>query len=97
MENFLKEDAIETSLTKLESLISMEKKDLDDIKNYFNNVHYYYKSNNKSKIEELNSQFINKFKTIVNMHDNNLIVIKRNLQNYKDTKIKVENIFNDII
>lgn len=96
IESFLIEEEITKTIDKLEMEVNDEKINLDSILSYFNQINLNYKTNNYSKVEELSSILSNKFKIICFIHDDNVTVLKRNLNAYIDTKEKVTNLFDNM-
>ena len=94
--NFLEEEEISKSIQKLELEINDEKLNFDDINTKLSALNVSYKTNNKTKLDELLFNLNTKLTTISSIHDDNVEVLKKNLDTYITTREKVANMFDDI-
>ncbi len=94
--NYLVEQEISKTINKLELETTDEKLNLDTIKELINEMNLNYKTNNKTSLSEILDSLNDKFKTLTAIHDDNITVLKKNLNTYISTKEKVANMFNGI-
>lgn len=95
--NFLNTEEISKTIKKLELEIKDEKLNLDDIESSIEALNLNYKTDNSDKLNNLSFMLNNKFKTISYIHDDNILVLNKNMETYIDTRNKVSKIFDDII
>lgn len=95
--NFLNEEEISKSIKKLELEINDEKLNFDDINTSLSALNVSYKTNNKTKLDELLFNLNTKLTTISSIHDDNVEVLRKNLDTYITTREKVANMFDDIV
>ncbi len=95
--NFLNEEEISKSIKKLELEINDEKLNFDDINTSLLALNVSYKTNNKTKLDELLFNLNTKLTTISSIHDDNVEVLRKNLDTYITTREKVANMFDDIV
>lgn len=95
--NFLNEEEISKSIKKLELEINDEKLNFDDINTLLSALNVSYKTNNKTKLDELLFNLNTKLTTISSIHDDNVEVLRKNLDTYITTREKVANMFDDIV
>ena len=95
--NFLNTKEISKTIKKLELEIKDEKLNLDDIESSIEALNLNYKTDNSDKLNNLSFMLNNKFKTISYIHDDNILVLNKNMETYIDTRNKVSKIFDDII
>ena len=95
--NFLNTEEISKTIKKLELEIKDEKLNLDDIESSIEALNLNYKTDNSDKLNNLSFMLNNKFKTISSIHDDNILVLNKNMETYIDTRNKVSKIFDDII
>ncbi len=95
--NFLNTEEISKTIKKLELEIKDEKLNLDDIGSSIEALNLNYKTDNSDKLNNLSFMLNNKFKTISYIHDDNILVLNKNMETYIDTRNKVSKIFDDII
>lgn len=95
--NFLNTEEISKTIKKLELEIKDEKLNLDDIESSIEALNLNYKTDNSDKLNNLSFMLNNKFKTISYIHDDNILVLNKNMETYIDTSNKVSKIFDDII
>lgn len=96
-ENYLDINEIDKTIDKLELEVREEKLNCDDIKNSLENMNLFYKTNNTTKLSNIVFTLNNKLNTISKIHDNNIYVLRKNLEMYISTKDKVAKMFDDII
>ena len=95
--NFLNTKEISKTIKKLELEIKDEKLNLDDIESSIEALNLNYKTDNSDKLNNLAFMLNNKFKIISSIHDDNILVLNKNMETYIDTSNKVSKIFDDII
>lgn len=95
--NFLNEEEISKSIKKLELEINDEKLNFDDINTSLSALNVSYKTNNKTKLDELLFNLNTKLTTISSIHDDNVEVLRKNLDTYITTREKVATMFDDIV
>ena len=95
--NFLNTEEISKTIKKLELEIKDEKLNLDDIESSIEALNLNYKTDNSDKLNNLAFMLNNKFKIISSIHDDNILVLNKNMETYIDTRNKVSKIFDDII
>lgn len=95
--NFLNEEEISKSIKKLELEINDEKLNFDDINTLLSALNVSYKTNNKTKLDELLFNLNTKLTTISSIHDDNVEVLRKNLDTYITIREKVANMFDDIV
>lgn len=96
MKKFLDEEEMTTTISKLDMYQKQEKLNFDAYNQVFQNLSYSYQTNNTKLLEQKKFEITKKFSVVSKLHDNNLLVLNKNLENYKSTITKVENILNDI-
>ena len=96
-ENFINEEEIDKSIKKLELEITDEKLNIDDINTSLSTLNISYKTNNKTKLDEIAFNLKNKLNTISLIHDDNVEVLRKNLDTYITISEKVANMFDDIV
>ena len=95
--NFLNEEEISKSIKKLELEINDEKLNFDDINTLLSALNVSYKTNNKTKLDEISFSLNTKLTTISSIHDDNVEVLRKNLDTYITIREKVANMFDDIV
>lgn len=95
-ENFMDEEEVTKTIDKLEAETTDEKLNLDNIKTIMADMKLNYKTDNESKLSELLDTLNNKFKTLTAVHDDNITVLKKNLDTYITTKEKVASMFDNL-
>ena len=95
-ENFMDEEEVTKTIDKLETETTDEKLNLDNIKTIMSDMNLNYKTDNESKLSELLDTLNNKFKTLTAVHDDNITVLKKNLDTYITTKEKVASMFDNL-
>ena len=95
--NFLNEEEVAKSIKKLELEINDEKLNFDDINTLLSALNVSYKTNNKTRLDELLFNLNTKLTTISSIHDDNVEVLRKNLDTYITTREKVANMFDDIV
>ncbi len=94
--NFIDEEEVLKTIDKLDIEITNEKLNLDNIITIIQDININYKTDNESKLSELLDTLNNKFKTITAIHDDNITVLKKNLDTYISTREKIANMFDDL-
>ena len=82
---------------KLELEINDEKLNFDDINTLLSALNVSYKTNNKTRLDELLFNLNTKLTTISSIHDDNVEVLRKNLDTYITIREKVANMFDDIV
>ena len=96
MKSILDEEEMSTTINKLDMYQKQEEINFDSCNQMFKNLSYSYQTDNAKLLEQKTFEIIKKFSMVSKLHDNNLLVLNKNLENYQSTKTKVENILNDI-
>lgn len=94
--NFLDEEQIKKVIEKLELDTKEEKINYDSIKTILNSINSHYKTNNTTKLDNIAFLLNNKLKTILKIHDDNILVLRKNLDTYMTTSDKISKLFDDI-
>ena len=95
--NFLNTEEISKTIKNLELETKEEKLKLDDIKTSIETLNLNYKTDNFDKLNNLAFMLNNKFKIISSIHDDNILVLNKNMETYIATGEKVSKMFDDII
>ena len=95
--NFLNAEEISKTIKNLELETKEEKLNLDDIKTSIETLNLNYKTDNSDKLNNLAFMLNNKFKIISSIHDDNILVLNKNMETYIATGEKVSKMFDDII
>lgn len=95
--NFLNTEEISKAIKNLELETKEEKLNLDDIKTSLETLNLNYKTDNSDKLNNLAFMLNNKFKIISSIHDDNILVLNKNMETYIATGEKVSKMFDDII
>ena len=91
--DIMKVDAISSEIHYINvNEISIQEKILDSINNINNN----YNSKNTSKFESIGMELYNKFSIIKANHENNLSVLLKAIEKYKNVSISVEQQFDTL-
>lgn len=96
MRSILDEEKMSTTINKLNMYQKQEEINFNSCNQVFKNLSYSYQTDNTKLLEQKIFEITKKFSTISKLHDNNLLVLNKNLENYQSTKTKVESILNDI-
>ncbi len=94
--NFLSTEEISKTIKNLEVETKDEQLNIEDINAAIESLNLNYKTDNSDKLNNLALNFKNKFKTIVSIHDNNILVLKKNMETYIATSEKISKMFDDI-
>ena len=95
--NFLSTEEISKTIKNLEVETKDEQLNIEDINTSIESLNLNYKTDNSDKLNNLSFMLNNKFKTISYIHDDNILVLNKNMETYIDTRNKVSKIFDDII
>lgn len=91
----------EELLSKTIDLIEVYKKEENIIFNKMNElfkmINNDYITNNTDKLNNIEFELSNKFNIILNIHTNDINILKNTLNNYCTNKQTVKNIFNNMI
>ena len=96
MENVINEEEIKKSIDKIKNYKEQENIIFDNISDNFVDINYNYKTQNKEKLEYLQAEIINKFAIITKNHNNNILIIEKNLNKYIEKRKNVKQIFEKI-
>lgn len=95
MKNIMDEEQLLIKLKKLEMYQREEDIAYDEMKYTIKEMNQCYHSKNKDRFEQIYTELKQKFMVINRIHQNNIFVLQKNLEKYRNTKFKVENILND--
>ena len=93
---FLDVDEVSKTTEKLEVIVKDEKLSSDNIKVSMESLNLNYKSDNSNKLNDLSLTIDRKLKTISSIHDNNILVLRKNRETYIATSEKVSKMFEDL-
>ena len=93
---FLDVDEVAKTTEKLEVIVKDEKLSADNIKFSIESLNLNYKSDNSNKLNDLALTIDRKLKTISSIHDNNILVLRKNRETYIATSEKVSKMFEDL-
>ena len=93
---FLDVDEVSKTTEKLEVIVKDEKLSADNIKVSIESLNLNYKSDNSNKLNDLALTIDRKLKTISSIHDNNILVLRKNRETYIATSEKVSKMFEDL-
>ena len=93
---FLDVDEVAKTTEKLEVIVKDEKLSADNIKVSIESLNLNYKSDNSNKLNDLALTIYRKLKTISSIHDNNILVLRKNRETYIATSEKVSKMFEDL-
>ena len=93
---FLDVDEVSKTTEKLEVIVEDEKLSSDNIKVSIGSLNLNYKSDNSNKLNDLALTIDRKLKTISSIHDNNILVLRKNRETYIATSEKVSKMFEDL-
>lgn len=96
MKNILNEEQLSIVVNKMDAYKRLEDVCFDNIYNHLRQINDHYQSKNTNRLDSKFLEINRKFKTINQIHNNNIFVVRKNIENYVSTKTKVENIFNKI-
>jgi hypothetical protein len=89
-------EEIEKNITKIELYKNEEELDFDNILDKITDMNYCYMTNNTKSIEEIKTDFLNKFKVIQSNHNNNVTILNNTLEKYSQIAEKVKKDFENI-
>ena len=93
---FLDVNEVAKTTEKLEVIVKDEKLSADNIKVSIESLNLNYKSDNSNKLNDLSLTIDRKLKTISSIHDNNILVLRKNRETYIATSEKVSKMFEDL-
>ena len=93
---FLDVDEVAKTTEKLEVIVKDEKLSADNIEVSIESLNLNYKSDNSNKLNDLALTIDRKLKTISSIHDNNILVLRKNRETYIATSEKVSKMFEDL-
>lgn len=93
---FLDVDEVAKTTEKLEVIVKDEKLSADNIKVSIESLNLNYKSDNSNKLNDFALTIDRKLKTISSIHDNNILVLRKNRETYIATSEKVSKMFEDL-
>jgi len=88
---------MESLMEKLDMYKKSELVVFGELKNEFSNISYTFDMPFSKLFEEKINQLYDKLSIIVKIHDNNLIVINKNIEKYLTNSFKVAQKFDDIV
>ena len=96
MKNVMKVEEINSCLDKFNLYKEQEELFIEDVINCFDSIKNGYRSNNSNKIENINLELLNKLKVISNIHNNNVTVIEKSIEKYRNADVVAKNLFENI-
>ena len=93
MDNILDTEEIEKNISKFKMIKNQEDLNFEAIKDELLNINYYYDTNNTSHLDDLYFEVIQKLSVISKIHHLNIMVLDKNLEKYRTTRLIVENSF----
>lgn len=97
MKNILDEEKMIVTINKLDIYKKDEELNFDSIGNTLNNLITYYQTGNSELFDAKQFEVTSKFNVLSKIHNNNIFVLNKNLDNYKNTKLVVESVFDNIV
>ncbi|MBO5138554.1 MAG: hypothetical protein J6B89_02825 [Bacilli bacterium] len=97
MKMYMDEEKVSKSIEKIKMYKKLEDVNFDNIIDEFDTISCFYNTSNKARIVGLQAELINKLNTISKIHNNKITILYKNLEKYKNTKLKVEGMFDNII
>lgn len=88
---------MENLLDKLNMYKKNELMLFGELKNEFNNIGYIFELPFSKVFEEKINQLYDNLSIIIKVHENNIIVINRNIDKYLNTSFKVAQKFDEIV
>lgn len=85
-------DEIENSIKKAKMYIEQEELNYEELKETFKNIKYNYLTDNRDLLENIGTNILLKYKTIINNYNNNIIILNNNIERFKQS-IKIANNF----
>ena len=92
----MKIEEVNSCLDKFKLYKEQEQLFVEDVINCLDSIKNSYHSNNGNKMENINLEIINKLKAISRVHNNNVIVIEKSVEKYKNADVVAKNIFDNI-
>lgn len=96
MKYFIEIDSLEKANDKIRMYKNEEDISFSEINKNYKNINYSYNTDNRMRLIELENELINKFKIISKIHNDNIVVIDKNIRNYIKTSKKVAKDFSEI-
>ena len=96
MENNMHVDNMENLLEKVDLYSKDELVLFEELKNQLNEVNHCFENSSSNTFDEKINDLSNKFSTISNIHNNNHMVINKNIEKYLENTIEVSKIFNKV-
>ncbi|MBQ6495184.1 MAG: hypothetical protein IJI49_04200 [Bacilli bacterium] len=75
---------IELLIDKLKIYIKEEDISVDELDNLYLEINKYYQTNNTNKIDLLESELVNNLKKISKIHNNNILVLEKKVEEHKE-------------
>lgn len=97
MTNYIQETELETSIKKIEMYKNSLNILLDEITKTLDQLNYEFRTNNTKTFQDFQTELVNKGNTFNNVFNNNLYVLRKNLEMYKTISQEVANSFNNLI
>lgn len=96
MKYFIEIDSLSKANDKIKMYKHEEEISFSEINKNYKNINYSYNTDNRGRLIELENELISKFKIINKIHNDNIIVIDKNIRNYIKTSKKVAKDFSKI-
>ena len=96
MQSVIDTDKIENIIDKAEMYKNEEEITFDNFNTNFHNILNYYKTKNSNKIQIISKELSDNLKKIIKNHQNNILVLSKNIEKYSELENKNAQIFNDI-
>jgi hypothetical protein len=93
MRSVIDEENLIKSIEKIKLLKKQEDINFEKIKENFRKINYCYDTSNTEYINAINEDLIGKLSVISRIHNNTIIILNKNLEKYRNTKVVVEKMF----
>lgn len=94
--NIVDSNKIEQVLKFLKNYISDEKILLDDLRNCYEKINLTYDSSNLKYIKQLESDLLMNIKVLINNHNNEIVILEKEIINIRDVEDKMDISFKDL-
>ena len=96
MANVMRVEEVNSCLDKFKLYKEQEQLFIEDVINCLESIKISYHSDNGNKIENINLEIINKLKVISSVHNNNVTVIEKSIEKYRNADILANSFFENI-
>lgn len=96
MENVMNIEELEKCTEKIKMYKKEEDLNMSSIKEKLQEIKYNYSSKNIETLSSIGMELIEKCKAINRIHQNNIMVLEKNIEIYKSNVVQVKNIFQDL-